>query len=104
MNWPNEVVEKCAEKLVQLSGYGEDSPGYSACVIGARSEAQAALSSITLQDIAKLPEVKALVEAAYREGYKDAKGPYGIVENLQNQHWGVSKAKQALAAFTEASK
>lgn len=58
MNWPDEVVEAGALEVRKIAlKHGLE--------IGARDHiiAQAALSAITLQDIAKLPKVKALLEA-----------------------------------------
>ncbi len=42
-----ELLEKIAESIVLSTGYSSDSPGFGACVNGAKREAQAAINAIT---------------------------------------------------------
>lgn len=81
MNWPNEVVEKVATQISRAPFPSKKSI----------TKAQAALSSITLQDIAKLPEVRALVEALEK------------IADENNDECAHCVAQKTINLFTEAS-
>lgn len=120
MDWPDEVVEKCckaarksasalADKVntgvtteTNFGGVSVNHPGW---------YAQAALSAITLQDIAKLPEVKALVEAletyANEANWDMPDGGWNPTNFRGTDDYGCEDgfgmAQKALTPFTEAS-
>lgn len=101
MNWPDDVVSKVGKAIhksmmtariwVSVNGESWES---------SKPEAQAALSAITLHDIAKLPEVRALLEAtdATVERWD---GP--LWKDLPNTAVYIHKLRKALEPFTEVS-
>lgn len=91
MNWPDEVVEK-AIVTYDAHHVGEE--------LASKQGMKAALAAITPQDIAKLPEVKALLEAtdATVERWD---GP--LWKDLPNTAVYIHKLRKALEPFTEVS-
>lgn len=94
MKFSDETVEKAARKIVAASGYSSDSPAYDVCVKGACFDAKSALSSLTLQDLMQVDEVRKLVEAA---NWAKNVGELSGMIDLQGVLSG------ALAPFVEAS-
>lgn len=96
MSWPNEVVEKVGRAIhtsmmtariwVSVNGESWES---------SKPEAQAALSSITLQDIVKLPEVKALVEAGSLLRHYGREQHYSVFDARGAWDAAIDKLKEA---------
>lgn len=97
MNWPDDVVSKVADAVgeAMYSEYGYITSA-SYAPLG-----QAALSAITLQDIGKLPEVKALAEAL--QYVEDRNWTSGTPQSSSWINEFCDVAHKALAPFKEAS-